>query len=495
MKDIIQASSNYSLGQFVFLDSWMKKYLQHAHITDVEELLKLLIKIVNRVYISDAWGEWDPIFQIHIFPSLKHLAITSNASPHIGELAAVLSKVSPELCNQGMAFFTDDPVDPRVSASFAVTILQNQLVTRQENCIIKAWLRCCLLSSNNNEELTKHVLEHYALFKLFKDKFYNSNKTFYDLLEIVANETNGNNKELVLKFLLENLANLDVWVKMYIKEPRSESLTIHIYTCVAILVHRFALFLYDKTKSACLLSRIISTLLLPAETRMGRTPHNYVLHAIQRTWHLFFKGICSLNWNDDTFLERILKDLIVCYVPHFPADNNSPLLKCFDDEAIATMILHKIADAFLSQSSKSTKQHSLKVLRFFDNFINNCTCFTIMKFIASSTLIELLEFLLFNLHCHAVVTVLISLSSNDLYDAIRKDVHRSILTVTEKHVTFSSNNYFQLMQILIKVIPMDIKIILPEIRQSVIALEKIRGDGFDSTLRHGLASIEDALSV
>lgn len=495
LADIIHASSNYTLGQFVFLDSWIKKYLQHAHVADVDELLKVLIDIVNQVYNSDAWAEWDPIFQIHIFPSLKQLATVSNASPHVGELAAALCKVSPELCNQGMTYFTEDPVDPAVSARFALTVLQNQLVTSQENCIIRAWLRCCLLSTDSNDELTRHVLNLHASFRTLRSKFDRSTNALCDLLEALASENNETVKENVLKLLLDNLTNVDNWVKLYIKEPKNESLTIHIYTCMAVLVHNFASFLYNKTKSACLLSRIMSTLLLPAETLMGRTPHNYVLHSVQKTWHLFFKGICSLNWNDDVFLERTLRDLIVCYVPHFPTDNNSPLLKCFDDVAIATMILHKTANAFLSQSSKATKQHSLKVLRFFDNFMVNCTSLEIMRFIAESTLVTLLEFLLLNLHCNAAVSVLISLTSSDFYHVIREDVHESIIRVTEKHLNFNSNNYFQLIQILIKIIPVDIKIILPRIQQTVVSLEKIRGDGFDSTLRKGILSIETALSV
>lgn len=489
------ASTNYTLGQYVFLDSWIKRYLQHAHTADMEELLKTLTNIIHHVYNSDAWTDWDPVFQIHIFPSLKQLAAVSNASKHVGELAAALCKVSPELCNQGMIYFTEDPVDPAVSSCFILTILQNQLITNQENFIIRAWLRCCLLSTDFNEELNKHILNVNASFRTFRNKLFKSTNVLCDLLELLSKEPNETIKENVLKLLLDNFGNVDNWVKMYIKEPKNEPLTIHIYTCMAVLVHNFASLLYNKAKSACLLSRIISSLLLPTETLMGRTPHIYVLHSVSKTWHLFFKGICSLNWSDDVFLERTLRDLIVCYVPHFPTDDSSPVLKCFDDEIIAAMIIQKIANAFLNQSSKTPKQHSLKVLRFFNNFIAKCTSLEIMKFIAQNTLVVLLEFLLLNLHCTVAVSVLISLNSNDLYDVIREDVHRSIMKVTDKHLTFNTNNYFQLIQVLIKIIPMDIKAILPKIQQTVISIEKIRGDGHDSTLRKGLSNIEAALFV
>lgn len=492
---IMQASPTYSLGQCVFLDSWIKKYLQHCHAIDVDELLKILIKVVDNVYNSDVWTEWDPVFQIHVFPCLKQLAVLPNASPQIGKLAAALCKVSPELSNQGMAYFTDDPVDPGVSARFVLTLLENQLITNQEGCIIRAWLRCCLLSTANNEELTENVLRFYSAFLPFKDKLNTSTNPLYDILEALAKETNEFVRENVLKLLLDNLTNMDVWVKSCIKEPKNENLTTNIYTCTAVLVYNFSTYLYNRTKSACMLSRIISTLLLPVEILMGRTPHTYILHSVQRTWHLYFKGIYFLNWNDDVFLERTLKDLIVYYVPYFPADNSSPLLKCFNDDALAIMILQKTANAFLGQSSKCTMQHSLKVLRFFDNLINNYKSVVIIRFIAQDVLIVLLEFILFNLHCNAAVSTLISLTSLDIYDLVKSDVHKSIMTVTEKHLTFNSNNYFQLAQILVKVMPADIKALLPKIQQTIVSVEKIRGDGFDSTLRKGLSGIEAALAT
>lgn len=491
LEDVMNASSNYTLGQFVFFDSWIKKYLQHCHTTDVEELLKVLTNIVDSVYISDVWSEWDPVFQIHVFPCLKQLATVSGASPQIGVLAATLCKVSAELSNQGIAYFTDDPVDPKVSSHFVLTLVQSQLVPAQENCVIRAWLRCCILSTENSEELTKSVLGINSLLRPFRDKFHAN--PFCEILEILAKQPNNAVKENTVKLLLDSVVNIDVWVKTYIKEPKSEATTLHIYTCAAVLVYNFAASLYNKTKSACLLSRIISTFLLPAEVLMGRTPHTYTLHAVQRTWHLFFKGICSLNWSDDQFLERTLRDLIVCYVPHFPTDH-SPLLKCFDDQAVAAMVLNVIATAFLRQSSKCNKQQSLKVLRFLDHLMSNCTCLEIMRFVAKNVLPVLLEFLLFNLHCNAAVSVLISLNSSDFYEAVKSEVHQSIVDVTEKHLMFSSNNYFQLVQILVKVIPADVKALLPKIKETVVAAEKIRGDGFDSTLRKGLLSIETALA-
>lgn len=495
LEDIMQASSTYSLGQCFFLDSWIKKYLQNCHVTDAEELLKILIKIVDNVHKSDVWTEWDPVFQIHVFPCLKQLAIAANASPQIGQLAAALCKVSPELSTQAVTYFTDDPVDPGVSAKFVLTLLDNQFIPNQEGCIIRAWLRCCLLSTENNQELTKSVLRFHSAFLPFKDKLDTSTNPLYDILEALAKETNNFVRDNVLKLLLDSLTNMDVWVKSCIKEPKSETVTIHIYTCTAVLVYNFSALLYNRTKSACLLSRLISTLLLPAEILMGRTPHSYILHSVQRTWHLYFNGIYSLNWNDDGFLERTLKDLIVCYIPHFPPDNTSPLLKCFGNDALAIMIMQKTAHTFLGHSPKCNKQHSLKVLRFFDNLINSCKSMVIIRFIAQDVLIVLLEFILFNLHCNAAVSVLISLASLDIYDLIKPDVHKSIMTVTEKHLTFNSNNYFQLAQILVKVVPADMKALLPNIQQTIVSVEKIRGDGFDSTLRKGLAGIEATLAT
>lgn len=485
---IMSASPNYALGQFAFLGGWVRKHLQDLCERNIETFVPIFANIVDKVYESDDWAEWDLAFQIHVFPALKQLAILAMgecACEQVGKFAAALSKASPELSNQAVAYFTEDRVNPRVSEYFLVELLSNQLPLHQEDRIIRTWLRCSLLSTADNGMLTSYVLALPA----FRGKFETGVNSFCKFLEALAKQ-NDRVQETVIKLLLDHLTHVDSWVKPHLKEGED---LVHMYTCVGNLVCYFAPFLYNKTKSACLLSRIISTFLLPAEILMGRPPHENVLTAVTRTWQLFVKGIFALNWNDDAFLERTLKDLIVCYVSHLPT---YAIEKCFVDENVACAILQKMTVATLGQSSKCNKEQCVKVLRFLDCYMRRCESVTIMKAIAQNVVVVLLEFMLFNLHCNAAVSPLISLASFGLYDdMIKTDVQNSIIVVTEKHLAFNSNNLFQLLQILVKVIPTDMKELLPRIRQCVASVEKVRGVGFDSMLRKGLSSIEEAVSV
>lgn len=356
--------------------------------------------------------------------------------------------------------------------------------------LFQAWLRCCLLCPDSNEELTRSLLKIPKLFApvVRLDLHTNPLCTFIEALAEDRHNTAS------IKSLLENFSNVDQWIKSYLKEPQNEAQILHIYTCLAVLVYNFATFLYCKTKSACILSKIISTALLPAEVLMGRTPHPFIIHSAQRTWHLYMKGIISLNRNDDIYLERILRDLIMYYVPHFPVEN-SPVLKCLNDEHTGSIVLGKMAGAFLSHNSKCTKEQASKVLRFFDNLMDTCESVAIMKFVAQKVVVVLLEYLLFNIQCNAAASPLISLASSGMYDAIREDVHQSIIAVTQKHLPFCSKNYFQLALILVKIIPADMVTLLPQIRKCVHSVETMRGLGFDSMLRKGLDSLEDALTA
>lgn len=141
LDDIMHSTSNYTLGQHIFLDSWIKKYLQSCQLTDVDELLQILIVTAECIYKEDVWAEWDPVFQLHVFPCLKQHATAPSASPQIGKLGALLCKMTPELCDQGVQCFTSDLVVPRVSTCFVVTFLQdypnNMVLPSQESSMLQ----------------------------------------------------------------------------------------------------------------------------------------------------------------------------------------------------------------------------------------------------------------------------------------------------------------------------------------------------------------------
>lgn len=497
LEHILNLSYNYNLNQHVLLGSWIKKYMTYCHHSDLDAVIQVLIFIAENVHKNDCWPQWETTFQLHVFPTIKQAATAPNASPQLGKLAAILSKVSPELSNQAITYFVGEQVATKVCAGFVSTLLQDYphgfLIPNQENFMIQAWVRCCLLSTENQSELTRNIMKLHGSFALVKHKINTSADPLCSYIEVLGQEAANGADFFTIRSLCEtSFGHADLWIKPCLKEPANEALVVHIYTRMALLVYHCAALLYCKTKSACLLSRLTSALLSPPEVLRGRAPHAFTLSAIYRTWHLFVKGICTLNWADDAFLERILRDLVVYYVPHFAA-NCSELLKCFDDQSLTEMILQKIATAFLTNSSRCAKEHTVSVLRVLESCIQRSSSLYTTQAICRKVLAGILEFLLFNLNCNAAIGVLKALISCTNYSEVREDVKLSVLAVTEKQLGFNAINYFKLAHILAKLMPVDMKALLPNIKQCVVSVEKMRGVGYDGMLRRSLENLESAL--
>lgn len=492
---IMNMSVNYHLDQHILFGNWIKKYMLHCQYADLDHFLQILTRIVENVYRADAWSEWDNTFQLHIFPALKQASTVPNASPYIGKLAATLSKASPELSTEAITYFGGDLVAPKVCSRFISTLLQDYphggLIPNQENFMIQAWVRCCILSTENQEELTRNILKLHGNFAVIKNKLDLKVDILCSYIEVLGQEFYLGRNVLEIKSLFETSFNhVDLWIKPYIKEPVNDALTFQIYTLMSVLIYNCSPLMYSKTKSACLLSRLTSVLLTPPETLMGRVPNAHILNAVTKTWHLFAKGILKLDWKEDAFLERILKDLIVCYLPHFPAEA-SPIIKCFDDPQITVMMLQKISTAFLNPSNRCPKESSVKALRFISFTIEQNICTHI---IADKLLFNVLEFLLFNLQCNAAICVITCLAASHVYNEIRDCVQRSIVKITEKHLSFNASNYFSMANILAKLIPLDVGAVLSIIKERVSAVERMRGVGYDAMLRRSLDGLESSLS-
>lgn len=58
-------------------------------------------------------------------------------------------------------------------------------------------------------------------------------------------------------------------------------------------------------------------MLLPSTILLNKKPPDNVLAALKMTWHLFVRGLVQLDYTNDAYIERILKDIIVRYINKF----------------------------------------------------------------------------------------------------------------------------------------------------------------------------------
>lgn len=192
LQTVLNISSNFNLNQHILFGMWIRRYAPHCHHSDLETLIQMLTSIAENVYQKD-WPYWDVPFQLYVFPAIKQTSTSPNAPLQIGKLAAILSKISPDLSKMAITYFISESVTPKVCARFVSAILQNYphgfVIPNQENLLIQAWVRCCLLSTENQGELTKNIMKLHGSFTLVKHKLDMTTDPLCSYIEVLGKES------------------------------------------------------------------------------------------------------------------------------------------------------------------------------------------------------------------------------------------------------------------------------------------------------------------
>lgn len=495
---ILNSSNNFKLNQSLLLGNWISKYLLFCQYNDLCHFLNILTWIVEQTKKKEAWFEWRSIFINNVLPALKQNSTTQNSPQQIGMLAALITKDDTDLLNQYLPHFSSDLVPLKVSMKFLITVLEDypenrSLTMTQEHIILEAWVRFCVLNTENNEELTKRII-NFNSFAILDLKEISS-EPFFTLIKAFKAQLDKNTPLFKLKEISNVFfGQLNRSIVTFFMTSPTESLTLHVYTCMAVLFYHCSILLYSKAKSDCLLSRLVTTLLLPTEVLMGRSPRVLVLKALEKTWHLFFKGIFNLDYTTDPFLERTLRDLVTRYLPHFSPDK-SPFFKYLEDLEIFMFILDRIHLSFLSRNVKTTDENFYKAVKTIHISLEKSMDVNLSKSIVQKILPWILEVLMFHSQKGPAIEVVKFLALSDSYVMLREEIKNSIVVVTEKHLAFNTANYFQMITTIANLIPLDIKEVLPTIKKQISVVERMRGVGFDNTLRQGLDRIEKTLGT
>ncbi|XP_025836789.1 protein MMS22-like [Agrilus planipennis] len=368
MKYIFNINYGNYRGKIVLLSSWMYKYMLHCKQEELIVLLNFLCNMVRKIQECDEWQPWENVFQINVLPGLRQIALTPDVPVQVGELVALICKYSKDLSKEYVRQFTKETITPRITIQFISFYLNENSDTQilpkdEEISILQAWIRCSLITTNSNTNLSRKVLR----LKTFSSCGISSNcDSLHSFIKSLSLNIVPHSSNASLKEVCEIcFGHADTWIEKIIKMPTSEELLVHIYAMFGVLFYHCSVLLYNKAKSNCLLSRLTNTLLLPTDFLKGKVPHNFILNALQRTWHLFVQGIFQLDCGNDLYLERLMKDLIVRYLPHLPV-NSSPIFKCIENEKLCVFIFEKICTGFLSPNCKSmeTREHKSQEVFF-----------------------------------------------------------------------------------------------------------------------------------
>ncbi|KAK4873523.1 hypothetical protein RN001_015552 [Aquatica leii] len=490
LDSVLNASKNYYLKQHAMIGSWVSKYITCCSFSDLCYFLNVLLCNVKSLRKECAWSEWEQVLKQHVLPGLKSVATMPNCPSQVGTLAALID-LNP--ASDYVLIFTSDPITANVTCQFITTLLEDVmegyygLPKHHETAILHAWVRCCLLSCDSVDKLSKNVSKISALSELFDDDSISANP----LCAFIKYLGKSSSKLINPRELCEQcFGRLDSWITPYLASPTSEASALHMYTCMSLLFYHCSSLLYHKNRSNCLFNRLVNFFLLSADTLMGKVPHAHVLSALQRTWHLFMHGIYTLDYSSDAYVERTLRDMVLRYIPLLSI-NNSPILKCFKNERLAVFILERISISFLTHSSRSLEVNTTKALKIIELVLENTSN---MEVVVKCTLPGIFEVILFQSNKSLAIDLVRHIASCERNESVMQHIKCAFIATTEKHLAFHTQNYFQFASVLVKIMPVDMREFLPTVKKQVVEIERIRGVGYDNVLRQGLSRLEMLLT-
>lgn len=497
---ILNFSLNMQLHQWIFLDAWLVKYLSSCYYPDMTAAFDILLITLEKVKNPDSWSLWSQSFRNYVYPALKQVIHTHNAPGSIGKIAGKMCLLIPQLYTDIFNYFTGDNIPPKIGLNFLTVVLTDFpnsciLNSQQEIAVVQMWIKICLLITEPCGALTEIVtkLDYFPL-KL-KSHVNTSQDPITALIEYLGSDLKSHRQSNNINKLCEvSFGRIDKWLNQCLTHPDNEQVVLRIYTCVSLAFLHCGPLLYNRNSCSSVLTKLIECLLLPSEVLLGKTPHEYVLNSVKKTWNLFYEGLVLLKDDTDMFLERTLRDLITKYMNHF-STSDSPVLKSLQNEVTAEVVLEKISNSYFKHPVKESDGNLIKVIKILCDTVQSTTSVALLRLVITKTLCGLFELVIFHPQRNLAINLIKVICFSPLYPQIKQEFSGCIISTTERHLGFNATNYFQLMYILAKFVPSDVRNLIETISRQVATVEQLKGVGYDVNLRYQLDKLENIVKV
>lgn len=501
LEAIVNHSANMQLQQWLLFGSWLEKYQSKCYFGDLTVSLNLIVLLLEKCSSADSWSFWECFFEDIVYQNLKQLSTMPSPPAIIGKIAGRLALCYNSLTNEAFSFFNSDVISPSIASMFLEVVLDsypdNLILTReQEVMILQSWVKVCFLSIESQSELTKNVVKLDIFPPTLKHYLKTENEPMQAFIEYLGN----NSKQLqyssndILKLCDLAFGNLDKTLQQYLSNPNDEKIVLKIYNYVSLTFLNCGNLIYNRNKPVTILTKLIQVLLLPMDFLVGKkTLHNFILNAVKRMWPTFFNSFINmLNAGKDPYLERTLKSMVVKYLPYFPT-SDSPIVNSLDSPIMAEIILDKICLSYFKPPVKESDANVLKALKIVSDIASSTSSISLFKLVVNKTLHGLFEVVIFHQQRSGAIGVIKQITSSPLFSQVKSEFRQTVLAVTEKNIALNTINYFQLIICLAKFAPDDINSVLGDIRMHVGNAERLRGVGFDQSLRLHLERLENSL--
>ncbi|KAL3284768.1 hypothetical protein HHI36_018911 [Cryptolaemus montrouzieri] len=478
-QQVIRLSNDMKLHQWTLLDSWIIKYLATCYLSDLEFSLKILLFLVRKVSEEDSWSYWENNIKTNIYPVLKQIGNSSSCPCIVAELAGEISCLSSDILKDAFHYFNTEGINYKIVQMYLSTVLKQypvnvSLSPIQEKSAVQSWIRICLCSTRNYTEITSAVMKLESIPDCIKNGMGNAEDPLVNFIEILSSNKNVVLSSPVLSRFCEMcFENLDQYLIIHLPQFKDEMIILRVYTCLALTLLQCGTLLYDRYKASSPVTKLIVCLLFPTEFLIGKISHPF-LGAIRKTWHIYFEALLKLSSDNDTYIQRTIRDLISKYLPHFSV-SESPLYLCLTRENSAKVVLEKLSSIYFKHPTKENELNVTKALKILNEYIQSSTSISLLRIVVTETFFGLCEVYIFHNQRNLALSLIMYIVTCSFYDQLKEQIMASLLVLTEKHLAFNSKDYFNLVNILAKTIPSEILILKGSIVDKIKNIERIRG--------------------
>lgn len=497
-RTIIEVSSSLQLDQSLLLHSWIYKYMQTCYHPDLVSFLEVMCYTLEKVTNLEVWSDWETSFKNYVYPSLEIVSASRSAPPDCGVLAGKVSVLSPEVLPRSFQFFNAENINVGVSSGFLCEVLQPcngvMLTTQQEVLAVRTWAKVCFLSREDSTQLTGIIISMNCIPEVIRKAVRGANDPLIAVIDGLGDEVSrqAQNPALV-RFADLFFGQADGFLKKYLAQPEKEVVVLRIFTCLGLTFHKLGSLLYSKHKANCPFERIVTAVLLPSEVLIGKNVNQHILSSVKKTWGLFFSTAVKLNDGSDPYIERILREMIIKYIPYY-ATVDSPIFKSLDHDFLAEIVLGNLAAAFFKHPSKEAESSVAKALKIVNEFVKGSTSTKLLQLIVNKTVYGLCEIVMFNNNKRlTALDIIKNITMSVVFSQLKKSFYDVIIEIADKNLAFNTPSFFQLLEQLAKLKSCDLTEIMPQIREKIVNVERMRGVGFDKTLRLYLGRLESNL--
>ncbi|KAF6204915.1 hypothetical protein GE061_019080 [Apolygus lucorum] len=538
VQEIFIMDDSPGLGLHLLLDSWMSSYLTCCAPVESSRLLESVLVIVNRLkvrsclscpdqdtilFVERLWEQLNPYFN----GMSAHMPVQS------AEVAASLVVLFMNTGNHERAsaimnlFIVKDCSDVWLSRRFITKLILNDnvvsLLPRYNKIIIKAWIRCCIICTDTfsmeMKSFTSYVSNIEEISTICNDGDFSLVDSKEPLLYLCTSfrskfESTENiyQKQNLRERLTSYLDGIDRWLKSNMVSQDHE-IVHNVFKASGNMIRLCSHLLYTKSKPNTVLQQIIDTLLLSASVRNPEYKLPVaVAQSMKEFLHLFIEGLHSLYSNQDSYIMRMIKELVSVYIPRcvtlpspLPVASSTRFnlvaeLASFSC-SLRCLIFETVSNQFFKKKAKMPHVHARHALTFLKDslslndwnadvvrcFIRGCferLCDTMMFCDDKSAALA---------HSKNVVKTLLNSDvlreNSDLIDSLSY----CLAALCNEHLAWSSRQTFDLIISLSNDAPDLVVRFLPQLLDTIKHIETKRGVGYDKNLRFGLERVETNL--